>query len=87
MKHHFLTVNSRSLEVNTQSTNDTSVRLVTTKQWEFEQTRHRGVNPTSSLSTSEDNNNGVGVKADTLCSTGTNVKENTIAEALWTTDQ
>ena len=67
MKRHFLTVNSRSLEVNTQSTNDTSVRLVTTKQWEFEQTRHRGVNPTSSLSTSEDNNNGVGVKADTLC--------------------
>ena len=40
------------------------------------------------MSTSEDNNNGVGVKADTLCSTGANVKVNTIAaEAFWTTDQ
>ena len=46
-----------------------------------------GVNPTYSRSTSEDNNNGVGVKADTLSSTGANVKGNTIAEALWTTDQ
>ena len=65
--------------VNTQSTNETSVRVVTTPQWEFDQTRHRGVNPASSMSTSEDNN--------TLCSTGANVKVNTIAEALWTTDQ
>ena len=73
--------------VNTQSTNETSVRVVTTPQWEFDQTRHRGVNPASSMSASEDNNNGVGVKADTLCSTGANVKVNTIAEALWTTDQ
>ena len=40
------------------------------------------------MSTSEDNNNGEGVKADTLCSTGANVKVNTIAtEAFWTTDQ
>ena len=39
------------------------------------------------MSTSEDNNNGVGVKVDTLCSTGANVKVNTIAEAFWTTDQ
>ena len=53
--------------VNTQSTNETSVRVVTTPQWEFDQTRHRGVNPASSMSTSEDNNNGVGVKVDTLC--------------------
>ena len=73
--------------VNTQSTNETSVRVVTTPQWEFDQTRHRCVNPASSMSTSEDNNNGVGVKVDTLCSTGANVKVNTIAEALWTTDQ
>ena len=34
------------------------------------------------MSTSEDNNNGVGVKADTLCITGSNA-----TEALWTTDQ
>ena len=47
----------------------------------------QGVNPTSSRSTSADNNNGVGVKADTLCSTGANVKVNPIEEALWTTDQ
>ena len=40
------------------------------------------------MSTSEDNNNGVGVKADILCGTGANVKVNTIAtEAFWTTDQ
>ena len=39
------------------------------------------------MSASEDNNNGVGVKVDTLCSTGANVRVNTIAEALWTTDQ
>ena len=73
--------------VNTQSTNETSVRVVTTPQWEFHQKRHRCVNPASSMSTSEDNNNGVGVKVDTLCSTGANVKVNTIAKALWTTDQ
>ena len=42
----------------------TTVRVVTTPQREFDQTRHRGVNP-ASRSTSEDNNNGVGVKADT----------------------
>ena len=53
--------------MNTQSTNETSVRVVTTPQWEFDQTRHRGDNPASSMSTSEDNNNGVGVKVDTLC--------------------
>jgi hypothetical protein len=53
--------------VNTQSTNETSVRVVTTSQWEFHQKRHRCVNPASSMSTSEDNNNGVGVKVDTLC--------------------
>ena len=70
----------------TQSTDDTSVRVVTTSQWEFDQARHKGVIPVS-RSTSEDNNNGVGVKADTLCSTGANVKVNTIAEALGTTDQ
>ena len=34
------------------------------------------------MSTSEDNNNGVGVKADTLCITGANA-----TEAFWTTDQ
>ena len=73
--------------VNTQSTNETSVRVVTKPQWEFDQTRHRGVNPASSMSASEDNNNGVGVNVDTLCSTGANVRVNTIAEALWTTDQ
>ena len=72
--------------MNTQSSNETSVRVVTTPQWEFDQARHRGVIP-ASRSTSEDNNNGVGVKADTLCSTGANVKVSTIAEALWTTDQ
>ena len=33
---------------------------------EFDQARHRGVNPVCSLSTSENNNNGVGVKADTV---------------------
>ena len=33
------------------------------------------------MSTSEDNNNGVGVKADTLCVTGANVKVNTIGPA------
>ena len=71
----------------TQSTNEISVRVAITPQWEFELARHRGANPTYSRSTSEDNNNGVGVKADTLCSTGANVKVNTIAEALWTTDQ
>ena len=53
--------------MNTQSTNETSVRVVTTPQWEIDKTRHRGVNPASSMSTSEDNNNGVGVKVDTLC--------------------
>jgi hypothetical protein len=58
------------------------------QQCEFDKARHRGVNPVCSMSTSEDNNNGVGVKADTLCSTGANVKVNTIAtEAFWTTDQ
>ena len=31
-----------------------------------DQARHRGVNPACSMSTSEDNNNGVGVKADTV---------------------
>ena len=71
----------------TQSTYGTSVGVVTTPQWEFDQTSHRGVNPTFSRSTSEDNNNEVGVKADTVCSTGANVKVNTIAEAFWTTDQ
>ena len=50
----------------TQSTNETSVRVVTKSQWEFDQARPRGVNPASSRSTSEDNNNGVGVKADTV---------------------
>ena len=70
--------------VNTQSTNETSVRVVTKPQWE---TRHRGVNPASSMSASEDNNNGVGVKVNTLCSKGANVKVNTIPQALWTTDQ
>ena len=70
----------------TQSSNEKSVRVVTTPQWECDQTRHRGVNP-ASRSTSEDNNNEVGVKADTLCSPGANVKVNTMAEALWTTDQ
>ena len=40
------------------------------------------------MSTSEDNNNGVGVKADTMCITGTNAKVNPIATvAFWTTDQ
>ena len=54
----------------------------------FGQTRHRGVNPVCSMSTSEDNNNGVGVKADTLCSTGANVKVNRIATEIFrTTDQ
>ena len=53
--------------MNTQSTNETSVKVVTTPQWEFDQTRHRCVNPASIMSTSEDNNNGVGVKVDTLC--------------------
>ena len=43
----------------------TTVRVVTTPQWEFDQARHRGVNA-ASRSTSEDNNNGVGVKADTV---------------------
>ena len=59
--------NSRGVDVivTTQSTDDTSVRAVTTSHWEFDQTRHRGVNP-ASRSTSEDNHNGVGVKADTL---------------------
>ena len=58
--------------------------VVTTPQWEFDQARHRGVNPTHSRSTSEDNNNGVGVKADTLCSTRATVKVNTIGPAsLW----
>ena len=51
-------------------------------KWEFDQARHRGVNPACSMSTSEDNNNGVGVKADTLCIAGTNT-----TEAFWTTDQ
>ena len=63
--------------MNTQSSNETSVRVVTTPQWEFDQARHRGVNPTS-RSTNEDHNIGVGVKADTVCSTGANVKVNTI---------
>ena len=57
--------------------------VVTTPQWEFDQARHRGVNPTYSRSTSE-GNNGVGVKADTLCSTRATVKVNTIGPAsLW----
>ena len=34
------------------------------------------------MSTSEDNNNGVDVKADTLCGTGANA-----TEAFWATDQ
>ena len=34
------------------------------------------------MSASEDNNNGVGVKADTLCITEANA-----TEAFWTTDQ
>ena len=39
------------------------------------------------MSTSKDNNTGVGVKADTLCGTGANVKVKTIAtETFWTTD-
>ena len=70
----------------TQSSNETSVSVVKTPQWEFDQATHRGVNP-ASRSTREDNNNGVGVKADTVCSTGANVKVNTIAEAIWTMDQ
>ena len=52
--------------VDTQSTNETSVRVALKQQWEFDQARHRGVNPACSMSTSEDNNNGVGVKADTV---------------------
>ena len=46
------------------------------------------VSPTSSMSTSPDNNTGVGLKADILCRIALNFKGNTIAtEVLWDTDQ
>ena len=41
------------------------LELLETTMW-IDQARHRGVNPVCSISTSEDNNNGVGVKADTV---------------------
>ena len=48
--------------------------------------RGRGVNPTSSMCCSQDNNNGVCFKADALCSS--NVRVNIIAtEAVSTTEQ
>ena len=68
-------------EVDTQSTNETSVRVAITNNGNLTR-QDTGVNPACRMSTSEDNNNGVGVKADTLCITGSNA-----TEALWTTDQ
>ena len=44
----------------------------------FGQTRHRGVNQSAAF-TREDNNNGVGVKADTLCSNWGKCQSNRIA--------
>ena len=50
----------------TQSTNETSVRVARNNNGSLNSQDTRGVNPACSMSTSEDNNNGVGVKADTL---------------------
>ena len=56
--------------IDSQNTTETSARVAETQQWECDQARHRGVNPTSSMSRSQDNDNGVGVLVDALCSTG-----------------
>ena len=66
--------------MDTQSTNETSVAR--NNNGSLTRLDTEVLIQPANMSTSEDNNNGVGVKADTLCITGANA-----TEAFWTTDQ